>query len=144
CAGPGRGGQWLQAWRWLQDLGRAIAASGPMAELNIRRLLTLLGGCLHGLGGEWAWRQWEVQGAPAELLEAWAAEAEVEFRKAQAAVAAGRRAAWQGWVAGSVKRRPGLLYRWGRVDEVPVYTAAVAGGQWTLDPREVVEKEAAA
>ncbi|MFM7980052.1 MAG: hypothetical protein ACKPKO_12120, partial [Candidatus Fonsibacter sp.] len=48
--------RWLQAWRWLQDLARAVTASGPAAELKVRRLMVLLGGCLQGLGDEWARR----------------------------------------------------------------------------------------
>ena len=75
--------QWLLAWRWLHDLSRALLADGPAAVLKTRRLLVLLGGCLSGLGEEWGRRQWEVPGAQPEQLEAWAAEAEVEFRRAQ-------------------------------------------------------------
>ena len=38
----------LKAWRWLQDLSRAVTVVGPAAEVKVRRLVTLLAGTLPG------------------------------------------------------------------------------------------------
>ena len=73
----------------------------------------------------------------------WAAEAEREFLKVQAADAAERRAAWRKWVLGAAKDRPGLLYRWVKGEAQAPKTATTVDGRWALDPKEVVEGEAA-
>ena len=65
-----------------------------------------------------------MRGAPAELLQEWAEEAEGSFRMVQAAESAERRAAWRDWVLGAVKSRPGLLFRW-----VTGGSVASAGGR---------------
>ena len=85
----------------------------------------------------------QVPGAAPELLMEWAAEAEREFLKVQAADAAERRAAWRKWVLGAAKDRPGLLYRWVKGEAQAPKTATTVDGRWTLDPKEVVEGEAA-
>ena len=92
---------WLRAWRWLQHLARAPGGGGQR-EAGLPGLWARLDGCLRRLGGIWAERRLAARGAPADLLSAWAVEAEVEFRRAQAEDTAGRRAAWREW-------RPGLL-----------------------------------
>ena len=66
-----------------------------------------------------------VHGAPPDQLVAWAAEAEAEFRRAQADDVAARRASCRVLVRGAAQRRPGLLYRWIR-GEVRAPPAAVA------------------
>ena len=30
---------WLKAWRWLQDLIRAVTVAGPAAEVKVKRLV---------------------------------------------------------------------------------------------------------
>ena len=70
-------------------------------------------------------------------------EAEAEFKKVQAADVADRRSAWRDWVLGAVKSRPGLLYKWVRGKAQPPKAATTVDGTWTLDPRGVVEGEAA-
>ena len=82
-------------------------------------------------------------GAAPELLMEWAAEAQREFLKVQAADAAERGAAWRKWVLGAAKDRPGLLYRWVKGEAQARKTATTVDGRWTLDPKEVVEGEAA-
>ena len=134
---------WLKAWRWLQDLGRAVIRTGPVAELKVRRLVALLAGCLPGLGGQWEERQLLLPGAAPEQLEEWAREADRGFLKVQAEDAAERRAAWRKWVLGAVKDRPGLLYRWVKGEAQAPKAATTVDGRWTLGPREVVEGEAA-
>ena len=46
----------------------------------------------------------------AQQLEEWAREAERESQGSRP----DRRAAWRSWVAGDVKSRPGLLYKWAK------------------------------
>ena len=134
---------WLKAWRWLQDLSRAVSLTGPVAELKVQRLVALLAGCLPGIGGHWEERQLLVPGAAPEQLEEWAREAEREFLRVQAEDAAERQAAWHKWVTGAVKVRPGLLYRWVKGEAQAPKVATTVDGRWTLDPSEVVEGTAA-
>ena len=124
---------WLKAWRWLQELSRAVTQGGVVAELKVRRLLALLGRCLPGLGAEWVERQFHIPGATPEVRMEWAAEAEREFLKVQAVDAAERRAAWRKWVLGAVKDRPGLLYRWvkGEAQAPKTATRWTGSGPWT-------------
>ena len=68
---------------------------------------------------------------------------EREFLRVPAEGAAERRAAWRKWVLGAVKDRPGLLYRWAKGKAQAPKVATTVDGRWTLDPREVVESEAA-